>query len=106
LYRAVGLDASAGNFVDICQSYMDEQLREEVKRSVKNCSTSSSTSILERWAEKVRLAKVRAGTRIVVSGREALVYDGVKPEKALYVRGQWVLAEVPELNSPRRAPRQ
>ncbi len=106
LYRAVGLDASASNFSDICESYMDERLRDEVERSENHCSTGSSTTILERWAEKVRLSKVGAGTRIVVSGREALVYDGVKPEKAVYVTGQWLLAEVPELIAPRRAARQ
>jgi hypothetical protein len=53
----------------------------------------------ERWAEKVRLSKVKARTRIVLSGDQALVYDGGEPETALYAHGQWVLAEVPELTT-------
>jgi hypothetical protein len=101
MYRSVGLDAGAGDFIDICRSYMDEPLRGEVKRSNNDCSTSNALSSLERWAEKVRLSKVRAGTRIVISGREALVYDGAKPERALYLAGQWRLLEVPELTAPR-----
>ena len=77
-----------------------QALREQVKRADDNCVVGNSTSNLERWAEKVRLAKVSARTRIAVSGREALVYDGAKPERALYVSGQWLLAEAPELTSP------
>jgi hypothetical protein len=105
MYRSIGLDAGAGDFTDVCRSYMDKPLGDTVKRSNNNCSTANSTSRLERWAEKVRLAKVKAGTHIVVSGREALVYDGAKPERALYVDGQWLLAEVPELTQPRLTPR-
>ncbi len=102
MYRSIGLDAGAGEFTDICRSYIDGPLREEVERSNYDCTTANSTSNLERWAEKVRLSKVGAQTRIVVSGREALVYDGAKPERALYVNGQWLLAGAPELTSPRR----
>jgi hypothetical protein len=105
MYRSIGLDAGAGDFTDVCRSYMNEPLRDQVERSNDNCSTANSTSSLERWAEKVRLAKVGAGTRIVVSGNEALVYDGAKPERALYVNGQWLLAEVPELTQSRLTPR-
>ena len=101
MYRSVGLDAGAGDFTDVCRSYMDEPLREEVRRSNDNCSTSSSTSSLERWAEKIRLSKVKAGTSIVVSGHVALIHDGAEPERALYVNGQWLLAEVPELTVQR-----
>jgi hypothetical protein len=97
LYRAIGLDASSGNFGDICRSYMDARLRAEFEPSSKSCSTSK----FERWAEKVRLSKVRPGTRITVSGGEALIYDGVRPERAVYVTGQWQLAEVPELTAAR-----
>jgi hypothetical protein len=103
MYRSVGLDAGAGDFIDICRSYMDEPLRGEVKRMNNDCSTSNSLSRLERWAEKVRLSKVGPETRIVIAGREALVYDGVKPEKALYLAGQWRLVEVPELAAPRHS---
>jgi hypothetical protein len=103
MYRSVGLDAGAGDFPDICRSYMGEPLRGEVKRTNNNCSTSSSLSNLERWAEKVRLSKVGPRTRIVMAGDDALVYDGVKPEKALYLAGQWRLIEVPELTAPRHS---
>ncbi len=102
MYRSIGLDAGAGDFIDVCRSLMDEPLRAEARRSDDNCSTSNSTSNLERWAEKIRLSKVGARTRIVVSGREALVYDGAEPERAMYVNGQWLLAQAPELTSPRR----
>ncbi len=102
MYRSIGLDAGAGDFIDVCRSLLDEPLRAQVKRSNHNCSTASSTSALERWAEKVRLAKVSARTRIVLAGDEALVYDGAKPERARYVGGQWLLAEAPELTPPRR----
>lgn len=101
MYRSIGLDAGAGAFTDVCRSYIAEPLRNAVKRSNNGCSTSNSTSKLERWAEKIRLSKVSSGTHIVVSGREALVYDAAKPERALYVNGQWLLAEVPELTLPR-----
>ena len=97
MYRSIGLDAGAGDFPDICRSYMDGALGDAVRRSNSGCSTANATSRLERWAEKVRLSKVRAGTRIAVSRHEALVYDGAKPERAVYLDGQWRLAAVPEL---------
>ena len=97
MYRSIGLDASAGAFTDVCRSYMDAPLRAQVERANDDCTTSSSTSRLERWAEKIRLSKIKSGTRIVVAGHEALVYDAAKPEKALYTAGQWRLAEAPEL---------
>lgn len=103
LYRAIGIDSSAGNFSDICQNDMDSQLRSQVRRSNNDCVTSSSTSNLERWAEKLRLSKFKAGTRIVVSGHQALVYDGPEPEKVIYIAGRWLLAEAPALTSPRTA---
>jgi hypothetical protein len=101
MYRSIGLDASAGAFSDVCRSYMDEPLRDQVQRLNDDCLTSSSSiSKLEHWAEKIRLSKIKSGTRIVVSGEQALVYDGVGPEKVLYSAGQWRLAEVPELTAP------
>jgi hypothetical protein len=102
MYRSIGLDAGAGDFIDICHSYMDEALSNEVKRSNNNCTTANSSSRLERWAEKIRLSKVGAATRIVVRGHEALVYDSAKPEEAAYVNGQWRLSEVPELTLAQR----
>jgi hypothetical protein len=99
MYRSIGLDASAGAFTDVCRSYMDSPLRAQVERANDDCTTSSSTSKLERWAEKIRLSKIKSGTRIVVSGDEALVYDAAKPERALYGAGQWRLAEAPELSA-------
>jgi hypothetical protein len=103
MYRSIGLDAGAGDFTDICHSYMDGPLSSEVSRANNDCVTASSSSRLERWAEKVRLSKVRARTRIVLSGDEALVYDGPEPEAALYIHGQWRLSQVPELTSPQRS---
>src|ERR1700689_1491053 len=100
MYRSVGLDASSGAFLDICRSYMDAPLRIEVERTNDGCTTSRSTSKLERWAEKIRLSKIKSGTRIVVSPDEALVYDGVQPERAVYTSGQWRLARAPELTAP------
>jgi hypothetical protein len=100
LYQSIGIDSSASNFSDICQTDMDNRLRSEVERSNNDCVASSSTSNLERWAEKLRLSKFKAGTRIVISGHQALVYDGPKPEKVLYTSGHWLLAEVPGLTSP------
>jgi hypothetical protein len=102
MYRSIGLDAGAGDFTDVCRSLMDEPLRARVRRANDNCTTGNSTSALERWAEKIRLAKVSAGTRIVLSGREALIYDGAKPERALYVNGQWLMAQAPELTAQAR----
>jgi hypothetical protein len=98
MYRSIGLDASAGAFTDVCRSYMDLPLRAQVERADEDCTTSSSTSRLERWAEKIRLSKIKSATRIVVSGDEALVYDAAEPERALYGAGQWRLAEAPELS--------
>jgi hypothetical protein len=100
MYRSVGLDAGAGDFTDICRSYMDAPLRDEVKRADNDCTTANYSSKLERWAEKVRLSKVKASTRIVLSGDKALVYDASEPETVLYIHGQWVLADVPELRMP------
>ena len=102
LYRSIGIDASTSDFSDICTSYMDEPLRSELKPVSKGCSTPR----FEHWAEKVRLSKIRPNTRIVLSGHEALIYDGVKPERALYAAGQWRLAEAPELVRTRRTPPQ
>jgi len=96
MYRSIGIDASSGNFGDICKSYMDERLRDELQPLSKRCFTRT----FEHWAEEVRLSKIKPETEIVVSGGEALVYDAAKPEKALYVAGQWRLAEVPEIVSP------
>jgi hypothetical protein len=100
MYRSIGLDAGAGDFIDICRSYMQGGLSEQVKRANNDCSTGSSTSTLERWAEKVRLSKVKESTRIVMSGATALVFDGAQPERAVYVGGQWLLAAVPQLSPP------
>jgi hypothetical protein len=101
MYRSIGIDASSGNFRDICESYMDGQLRNELQPLSKNCFTRR----FERWAEGVRLSKVGSGARIVVSGREALVYDRAKPERALYIAGEWRLGEVPEIITPKRSAR-
>jgi hypothetical protein len=101
MYRSIGLDASSGEFNDICRSYMDPQLRAEFEPTLKNCLTTG----FERWAEKIRVPGLGASTRIVVAGREALVYRSAKPErpeKAIYVAGQWLLAEVPATIVPRR----
>jgi hypothetical protein len=102
LYRSNGIDDSSGDFTDICDSYMDEPLRTAVERANHGCTTSSTMSTLERWAEKVRLSKIKPQTKIVVSGGEALIYDGATPEHVLYRTGQWRLTEVPELSAPRR----
>ncbi len=99
MYRSIGLDASSGEFNDICRSYMDPRLRAEFEPTQRNCLATS----FERWAEKIRVPGLAAGTRIVVSGGEALVYRTAKPEKALYLAGQWRLAEVPAAIVPRRA---
>jgi hypothetical protein len=93
MYRSIGIDASSSNFGDICTSYMDDRLRDELAPVSKGCFTRT----FEHWAEKVRLSKINTGTRVVVTGRRALVYDGAEPEKALYIEGQWRLAEVPEI---------
>ncbi len=100
MYRSIGLDAGAGDFSDVCRSLIDEPLRAQTRRANNDCVPASSTSSLERWAEKIRLSKVGAGTRIVVSDDQALVYDGAEPERAVYVGGQWLLAQAPELSSP------
>lgn len=97
MYRSIGIDASSGNFGDICKSYMDQQLRNDLQPLSTNCFTRR----FEHWAEAVRLSKIRSGTRIAVSGHEALVYDGAEPEKTLYVDGQWRLSEIPELIPPK-----
>jgi hypothetical protein len=92
LYRSIGIDASSGNFADICRTYMTGRLREELITLHKPCSGSA----VERWAEKVGVAKVRTA-RIAVSGTSALVYDGAGREVALYENGQWRLDRVPEI---------
>jgi hypothetical protein len=101
MYRSIGIDASSGNFGDICQSYMDEQLRSELEPLSKNCFSSR----FEHWAEGIRLSKIRPGTRIVVYGGQALIYDGAEPERALYIAGQWRLDEAPAIIPPARAAR-
>jgi hypothetical protein len=99
MYRSIGLDASSGEFNDICRSYMDQELRDRFTPTETNCLTTS----FERWAEKIRVPGVSARTRIVVSGNEALVYRAAKPERAIYIGGQWQLAEVPQVILPRHA---
>lgn len=97
LYRSIGIAASSSAFTDICESYMDGRLRDELEAAGRNCFTSH----FEHWAERVRLSKIKANTRIVVSGHEALVYDGSEPERAVYLAGQWLLDRVPELGFSR-----
>jgi len=99
MYRSIGLDAGAGDFTDVCRTYMDASLRDEIKKADNDCTTASYSSELERWAEKVRLSRVKASTRIILSGDRALVYDDTEPEAVLYIHGQWVLADVPELTA-------
>lgn|GEM_PF-1528392 len=99
MYRAIGLDASSGEFSDICRSYMDRQLRSELTPFERDCLTTG----FERWAEKIRVPGVGASIRIVLAGDEALVYRSTKPEKAIYIGGQWQLAEVPQVILPRRS---
>jgi hypothetical protein len=93
LYRSIGIDASSGDFTDICRTYMTGGLREELVTLHKPCSPGSA---VERWAEKVRVAKVGTA-RIALSGTRALVRDGSGREVALYENGQWRLDEVPEI---------
>jgi hypothetical protein len=93
LYRSIGIDASMGDFTDICQTDMTAQLREELTVKRKSCSAAT----IERWAEKVRTGKVGTRTRVVLSGGRALVYDGAQREVALYGNGQWRLDEVPAI---------
>ena len=93
MYRYIGIDASSSNFADICATYMDQQLRDELEPLSKSCFSSR----FEHWAEKIRLSRISPATRIVVSGGDAVVYDGASPERAAYVDGQWRLSEVPSL---------
>ncbi len=95
MYRSIGIDASAGNWPDICMSYMDERLRDRVEAASRGCYSSR----VERWAEKVRLSKITSATRIVMSRSQAVVYDGARPEVAVYTAGEWRLNEVPELTA-------
>lgn len=101
MYRSIGIDASSGEFGDICQSYMDERLRSELKPLRRNCFSSR----FEHWAEGIRLSKIRSGTQIVVSEGQALIYDGAEPERALYIEGQWRLDEAPAIIPARQASR-
>jgi hypothetical protein len=105
LYRSIGIDASAGNFSDICRSYMDGPLRAYVERTNNDCTTSSELSTLERWAEEIRLSQAEHASRIVLSSEQALIYDSSHPERAVYLAGEWRLAEVPALTAPRRRAR-
>ncbi len=93
MYRSIGVDASAGAFGQICLTYTDAHLRAELSPTSKKCYTRN----FERWAEKIRLSKITPRTRIVLSGREALIYDGALPERVTYIGGEWRLADVPEI---------
>ncbi len=95
MYRSIGIEASAGNFGQICSTYTDQRLRAELSPPSKKCYTRT----FERWAEKVRLSKVTPATAIIITGREATVYDGRPPEQAVYVDGEWRLAIAPEIES-------
>lgn len=93
MYRSIGVDASSGYWTDICSSYMDASLRAQVQRRAKDCFSTT----VERWAERIRLAKVRPSTRIVLSGGRATIFDGPTPEVALYTGGQWRLDRAAEI---------
>ena len=93
MYRSIGIDASAGNWSDICMSYMDGALRKRGEALGRGCFSPR----FEHWAEKVRLSKLTPTTRIAISGSRALIYDGSRPEAAVYTAGEWRLQEVPEL---------
>lgn len=93
VYRSIGIDASAGNFTGICQTYLSSHLRQKLIALHRPCSQAT----IERWAERVRVAKVGPTILIVVKGARASVYDGATPEQASYIDGEWRLTEVPEL---------
>ncbi|MGO9489859.1 MAG: hypothetical protein ACLQBB_12625 [Solirubrobacteraceae bacterium] len=99
LYRGIGIAASSGNVMEICDTDLDERLRHELEPLGKSCLSRT----FERWSEAVRLSKIRTGTRIVVKGDEALVYAGAKPERAIYLDGRWLMDEAPELLPLERA---
>ena len=92
MYRSIGAGGAPN---EVCAVFFVRELQDELKSARVSCSSTK----FEKWSEKVRLSKITPTTRIEVSGSEAVIHDGSRPERAVYVDGEWHLSEIPELTA-------
>ena len=91
LFATVAAEGRTHNFARICQDEMIGLLRELDYLVGGNCAKD----LAAEWAEGVQLSTIGHGTRIVVTGNKATVYDGPSPDSAMRVNGVWQMAELP-----------
>jgi hypothetical protein len=91
LFMAATADGRARNFKAICDQDYSGLLKELEYLFKGDCPRD----LKEEWAEGVQLAHVGSGTRIVVSGKNATVFDGGSPDRAYLTQRGWKLVETP-----------
>jgi hypothetical protein len=88
---AAAADGRAGHFATICDQDYSGLLKELDYLFKADCPRY----LKEEWAEGVQYAHVGSSTRIVVSGRNATVFDGGSPDRAYLTQSGWKLVETP-----------
>ncbi len=91
LFGAVAADGRAHNFARICTVDMSEVLPELDYLVGGNCTKDMAAD----WREGVQLSKMGPGTRVIVTGDTAVVFDGPAPDRTVRMNGRWQLAEFP-----------
>ncbi len=91
LFVAAAADGRAGNFKAVCDQDYSGLLKELDYLFKADCERD----LKEEWAEGVQLAHVGPGTRIVISGKSATVFDGGSPDRAYLTQIGWKLVEGP-----------
>jgi hypothetical protein len=91
LFMAAAADGRGGNFEAICDQDYSGLLKQLDYLFKADCPRD----LKAEWAEGVQLAHVGSGTRIVVSGKNATVFDGGSPDRAYRTQSGWKLVEAP-----------
>ncbi len=91
LYASAAADARAGQFEKICQ----EDYSGLLKRLDYLFKVDCPQMLKNEWGEGMQLAHIGPATRIAISGRSAVVFDGGSPDRAYRTREGWKLVEIP-----------
>jgi hypothetical protein len=91
LFTAAAADAGAGRFATICKEDYSGLLKQLDYLFKIDCAKG----LKAEWAEGVQYAHVGPSTRIVVSGKNATVFDGGTPDRAYLTPSGWRLVEFP-----------
>ena len=92
LFAAVSADGRSHSFQRICRHEMWGVIG-QLDRLV---GGSCEQDLAAEWAEGVQLARVGPATHVIVKNNTATVRDGPSPDRAIRIRGRWLLAEFPK----------